>query len=146
MEHEGMFKDIQHQYRHAAGGMPLVMAGGLPAWETSGRVYDWIEAIHITDLGQRLHDGDGFTLVDVRSKGEFESGHLRTAVHVYVGDLPSKLEQIPRRRPITTFCESGQRATIAAVFLRRRGMQPVEVCLGSMSACSHVECQAMIGG
>jgi len=46
----------------------------------------------------------------VRSKEEFESSHLRTAVHVYVGDLPSKLEQIPKRRPITTFCESGPRS------------------------------------
>jgi hydroxyacylglutathione hydrolase len=121
------------------------LAGGLSAWETSGRVYDRIEAIHITDLEQRLDDGDDFTLVDVRSKEEFASGHLRTAVHVYVGDLPSKLEQIPRRRPITTFCKGGQRATIAA-FLRRQGMQPVDVCLGSMSACSHVECQVIIGG
>ena len=88
---------------------------------------------------------DAFTLLDVRSKEEFESGHLRTAVHVYVGDLPSKLEQIPKRRPINTFCESGQRAAIAAAFLKRQGMEPVEVCLGSISACSHVECQVITG-
>jgi hydroxyacylglutathione hydrolase len=119
------------------------LAGGLSAWETSGRVYDRIEAIHITDLERRLDDGDDFTLLDVRSQEEFESGHLRTAVHVYVGDLPSKFSQIPRDRPITTLCKSGQRAMIAAAFLQRQGMDPVEVCLGSMSACSRVKCQVL---
>lgn len=119
------------------------LAGGLYSLETSGRRYDRIEAIHITDLEQRLDDGKGFTLLDVRSKEEFESGHLRTAVHLYVGDLPTKLDQIPSGRPITTFCESGQRATIAAAFLKRQGMEPVEVCLGSMAACSHVVCQVI---
>lgn len=121
------------------------LAGGLRAWETSGRDYDRIEAIHIKDLEQRLDNGDGFTLLDVRSREEFESGHLRTAIHLYVGDLPSKLEQIPECRPITAFCESGQRAMIAAAFLKRRGIEPVEVCLGSMSACSRVKCQVIIG-
>jgi len=121
------------------------LAGGLHARETSGRRDGRIEAIHITDLEERLDNGDGFTLLDVRSKEEFESGHLRNAVHIYLGDLPSKLGQIPKSHPITTFCKSGQRATIAAAFLRRQGMEPVEVCLGSMSACSHVKCRVIIG-
>lgn len=120
------------------------LAGGLRAWETSGRRYDRIEAIQIADLEQRLDDGDQFTLVDVRSKEEFESGHLRTALHIYVGELPSKFEQIPGGRPITAYCRSGDRATVAAALLKRRGMEQVEVCLGSMSACSHVKCQVII--
>jgi len=120
------------------------LAGGLHAWEKSGQHYDRIESIHITDLEQRLDNGDSFTLVDVRSKKEFESGHLRTAVHLYLGDLPLKLEQIPGRRPITTICRSGDRAMVAAAFLKRQGMELVEVCFGSMSPCSRVACQVVI--
>lgn len=119
------------------------LAGGLHAWETSGRRYDKVQAIHISDLEKRLDDGDGFTLLDVRSKTEYASGHLRNAVQMYVGELPSKLDQIPKGRPVTTFCGSGQRAMIAAAFLRRHGIEPVEDCLGSMSACSGVECQVI---
>lgn len=121
------------------------LAGGLHAWEMSGQDYDRIKAIHISELEQRIDNGDDFMLVDVRSKEEFEPGHLRTAVHIYVGDLPAKLEQIPAGRPITTICRSGDRATIAAAFLKRQGIEPVEVCLGSMSACSHVACQVIRG-
>jgi len=119
------------------------LAGGLHAWEKSGRRYDKVGAIHVADLEQRLDEGDGFTLLDVRSKEEFQSGHLRNAVQIYVGDLPSKLDQVPKERPVTTFCGSGQRAMIAAALLRRHGIERVEDCLGSMSACKNVECEVV---
>jgi len=119
------------------------LAGGLHAWEKSGRRYGQVRAIHVSDLEERLDNGDDFTLLDVRSKTEYGSGHLRGAVQMYVGELPSKLDQIPRDRPVTTFCGSGQRAMIAAALLRRQGIEPVEDCLGSMSACSGVECQVI---
>ena len=121
------------------------LAGGLHAWETSGRRYAKVEAIHITDVEKRLDEGDGFTLLDVRSKEEYESGHLRNAVQIYLGDLPSNLDQIPQGRPITTFCGSGKRAMIAAALLRRHGIESVEDCLGSMSACKNVECDVIDG-
>ena len=113
----GLIVDDYSQIDEAVRGLTRIgydqvdgfLAGGLHAWETNGRRYDRIEAVHITDVEQRLDDGDDFTLLDVRSKEEFESDHLRRAVHVYVGDLPTNLEEIPRRRPITTFCQSGQR-------------------------------------
>jgi hydroxyacylglutathione hydrolase len=115
------------------------LAGGLHAWETSGRPYAKVAAIHVADLQKRLNDGDGFTLLDVRSKEEFDSGHLRNALNIYVGDLPAQLDRIPEERPVTTFCGSGQRAMIAAALLRRHGIEPVEDCLGSISACQNLE-------
>jgi hydroxyacylglutathione hydrolase len=99
----------------------------------------------VKDVEKRLDNGDDFTLLDVRSKEEFESGHLRNAMQIYVGDLPSKLDQIPRGRPVTTYCGSGQRAMIAAAFLSREGIEPVEDCLGSMAACKGVDCQVAGG-
>jgi hydroxyacylglutathione hydrolase len=119
------------------------LAGGLHAWETSGRRYDKVEAVHVADVEKRLDDGDDFTLLDVRSREEYQSGHLRNAVPIYVGELPSKLEQIPKDRPVTTFCGSGQRAMVAAAFLRRHGIEQVEDCLGSISACKNAECQVV---
>jgi hydroxyacylglutathione hydrolase len=120
------------------------LAGGLHAWETSGRPYESVGAIHVADVEKRLDDGDGFTLLDVRSKEEFDSGHLRNALNIYLGDLPSQLDRIPKQRPVTTFCGSGQRAMIAAALLRRHGIEPVEDCLGSMSACKKLEkCQVV---
>jgi hydroxyacylglutathione hydrolase len=55
-----------------------------------------------------------------------------------MGEVPMRLDAIPRDRPITTFCGSGQRAIIAASILKRNGFENVEVCLGSMAACSAI--------
>ncbi len=122
------------------------LAGGLHAWETSGRPYGTVGVMHVAELEKRIDGGAEFTLLDVRSKEEFQAGHLRGAVHVYVGDLPAKLDRIPAARPVTTFCGSGQRAMIAAALLKRHGIEPVEDCLGSMSACKNVKCQVVDGG
>ena len=158
----GMFLDydsplglVVDDYRDVAGAVEglarigydrvgAFLAGGLHAWETSGRRYDKVEAIHIEDVKRRIDEGDGFMLLDVRSKEEFQSGHLPGAEHIYVGDLPAKLDQIPRGRPVTTYCNSGQRAMIAASLLRRSGIEPVEDCLGSMAACRSLACQAVV--
>ena len=117
------------------------LAGGLHAWETSGRRYEQVQAIHITDLETRIDKAEQFTLLDVRSKEEFQSGHLRGAQHIYVGDLATKLDQVADGRPVTTYCNSGQRAMIAASLLQRRGIDPVENCLGSIAACKNLACE-----
>ena len=117
------------------------LAGGLHAWETSGRRYDSIPAIHIEDVERRIDVGDHLTLLDVRSKEEFQSGHLPGATHIYVGDLPKELDRIADRRPVTAYCNSGQRAMIAASLLQRHGIEPVENCLGSIAACKSLGCK-----
>ncbi|MBN2296026.1 MAG: rhodanese-like domain-containing protein, partial [Pirellulales bacterium] len=123
--------------------IPAFLAGGLHAWETDGRQYDTISTVHVSEVEKRLDNGNGFTLLDVRSKEEYLSGHLRNAVQIYLGELPYKLDKIPPGRPVTTFCGSGQRAMIAAALLRQNGIYNVEDCLGSMDACSSVECHVI---
>ncbi|MFO7906149.1 MAG: MBL fold metallo-hydrolase [Planctomycetota bacterium] len=119
------------------------LSGGLHAWETSGRRYEKVESVHIADLERKLEQDDNFTLLDVRSKEEFESAHLRKAVQLYVGELPQKFEQVPKDKPVITFCESGRRAMVAASYLRRRGVDSVADCLGSMAACKSIGCKAL---
>jgi len=114
--------------------------GGLHQWEMSGSPYDSIPAVHAGNITARLDAQEPFTLLDVRTREEYEAGHLPGAVHVYVGELPHRLEDIPARRPVTTFCGSGERAIIAASILKRNGFEDVEDCLGSMAACSALGC------
>jgi len=113
---------------------------GLYAWQVSGRKYDRIPAVHAGELVQRLEKKKEFTLLDVRSIDEWKSGHLPNAVHVYVGELYEQLDKVPRDRPVTTFCGSGQRAIIAASILKQKGYDLVEDSLGSMSACEAIGC------
>lgn len=121
------------------------LEGGLTSWEISGYHYDSIPAVYAGEIKRRIEAGEEFTLLDVRTEQEFKSKHLNNAVHVYVGDLPERLDKVPGERPITTFCGSGQRAIIAASILKKSGFDLVEDCLGSMEACDAVGCPLASG-
>lgn len=116
---------------------------GLHTWEISGRPYDTIPAIHADVLKRRIENSTEYTLLDVRSVDEFESGRLPNATPIYVGEVESRISEIPSPRPITTFCGSGQRAIIAASVLKKHGFEQVEVGLGSMAACKKLGCEIL---
>ncbi|MDY0211885.1 MAG: rhodanese-like domain-containing protein [Desulfuromonadaceae bacterium] len=113
---------------------------GLHGWEISGRRYERIPSLFAGDLKQWQEDGKEFTLLDVRKQDEVERGQLTGSTHIYLGELPKKIDEIPPERPIVTFCGSGMRAIIASSLLKRRGFEQVETCLGSMKACQAVGC------
>ncbi|RJR48525.1 MAG: MBL fold metallo-hydrolase [Desulfobacteraceae bacterium] len=138
--YEDVDKAVRFLLRIGYDRFPGYLEQGLHAWQVSGRRYDRIPAVHAGELVQRIEKKKEFTLLDVRSIDEWKSGHLPDAVHVYVGELHEHLDKVPRDRPVTTFCGSGQRAIIAASILKQNGFDLVEDSLGSMSACREIGC------
>ena len=64
---------------------------------------------------------EGVTAVDVREKSEFSEGHIPGALHVPLGDLESRASEIPRDRPLLTYCGHGERAATGLSLLERMG-------------------------
>jgi hydroxyacylglutathione hydrolase len=119
---------------------------GLHGWEISGRPYQTIPAVPSSELVRRIQAEEDFMLLDVRKAKEFAAGHLPGATNIYLGELPGHLDQIPRDKPLVTFCGSGQRAVIAATILKGAGVENVANCLGSMAACSAAGCPLIENG
>ena len=68
----------------------------------------------------------GAALVDVRTKGEFEAGHLPGAINIPVDEIDVRATEIgPVERPVVTYCRSGARSARAATTLRNRGWKTV---------------------
>jgi phage shock protein E len=75
----------------------------------------------------------GGRLVDVRSPGEFASGHLDGAINIPVDQLASRSGEIgPADTPVVVYCRSGARSASAAGVLRRNGFTRV-LDLGPMT-------------
>ena len=53
---------------------------------------------------------DGAAVVDVREPGEYVGGHVPGAVLMPMGQLPSRVGELDRRRPVYVICASGNRA------------------------------------
>ena len=70
-------------------------------------------------------------ILDVRSQKEWEEGHLQGAIHIHLGYLQDRMDEVPDE-PVV-HCRSGLRSLIASSVLQRAGKNPVDV-LGEYTA------------
>ena len=70
-------------------------------------------------------------ILDVRSQKEWDEGHLQGALHIHLGYLQDRIEEVPDK-PVV-HCGSGTRSLIASSVLQRAGKNPVDV-LGGYTA------------
>jgi len=77
----------------------------------------------------------GAILLDVREPAEWRAGHAPTARHIPLGQLSTRVGELPAGRPIVTVCQSGMRSARAASLLAVRGRE-VSNLAGGMSAWS----------
>ncbi len=71
-------------------------------------------------MAQRMV-ADGAVLLDVRTQGEWNDGHLEGATHIAVDELSGRLDELPKDKSVVTYCRSGARAERAATTLRAAG-------------------------
>ena len=62
----------------------------------------------------------GEVVVDVRLAGEWRQGHIATAMHVPLHELPDRIDDVPAGR-VWVHCAAGYRASVAGSLLARAG-------------------------
>ena len=87
--------------------------------------------VALSDVSGRMEAHDA-TLLDVRSPGEWEAGHVPGSVNIPLGDLDQRVNDIPRGS-IIVHCQSGARAAIAASVLTARGFDDVRLFPGGFA-------------
>lgn len=75
------------------------------------------------DLSQLVKNGA--QIIDVRSKGEFQGGHIKGSVNIPLNTLDSQLSRIKKDRPVITCCASGMRSASAKGILLAKGYKEV---------------------
>lgn len=72
----------------------------------------------------------GAFLLDVREPDEWRAGHVAEAVHIPLGELQARADEVPVGRTLYVICRSGGRSYHAAEWLGRTGRQAVNVAGG----------------
>ncbi|HEX4995118.1 MAG TPA: rhodanese-like domain-containing protein [Methylomirabilota bacterium] len=105
-----------------------VGAGGCASASTPDRVTP--EAL-LASIGA----GTAPVIVDVRTRREYEAGHVPGALHVPFYTLLVRQDDIPgpRERVVVVYCEHGPRAGVARFALRLSGFTDVRYLDGHMS-------------
>jgi hydroxyacylglutathione hydrolase len=111
--------------------------GGFGSWHSAGLPIARIPQITVRDLRERVQRGGQTVVLDVRTRREFQGGHVDGAVHVPVGEVAA-LGALSPDTEIATICEGGFRSSLAASLLSRAGFPVVNVT-GGMAAYRSME-------
>jgi phage shock protein E len=67
----------------------------------------------------------GATIIDVRTEGEFNSGHVRGSMNIPLDNLQKNVSKLKKDKPIITCCASGVRSATAKKILKNSGFTDV---------------------
>jgi sulfur dioxygenase len=83
----------------------------------------WVEE-HLKDV----------QIVDVREADEFDGppGHIPDSIHIPLGSLPDRLNELPPESPIVVVCLAGGRSARASLILQQAGFPKVANLTGGM--------------
>lgn len=85
------------------------------------------------EVQRMLQDGEDFVLLDVRSPAEYERVRLPNSTLIPLGKLRSRLAELPKDKPIVTFCQISLRGYEAALILKAAGFKNVRVLDGGLA-------------
>ena len=67
----------------------------------------------------------GAVIIDVRTKGEYQGGHIKGSVNIPLDILKNNLSTFKKDQPIITCCASGMRSSSARSMLKANGFVEV---------------------
>ncbi|HEU5473210.1 MAG TPA: rhodanese-like domain-containing protein [Actinophytocola sp.] len=76
---------------------------------------------------------DGATVLDVREPDEWAAGHAPDALHIPMGDLAARLDELPADGNVYVVCRSGGRSARATAYLNANGWEATNVDGGMKS-------------
>jgi rhodanese-related sulfurtransferase len=92
-----------------------------------------VDEVDATALAARPPEA---VVVDVREPEEYHHGHVPDAISLPQSELASRLDELPRDRPIYAICQGGFRSLRAAEFLKQVGFDRVVSVAGGTEAWS----------
>ncbi|MFQ3587507.1 MAG: MBL fold metallo-hydrolase [Fimbriimonadaceae bacterium] len=93
------------------------------------------------DLLRAVENGE-VSVIDVRGANEPVSGRVPKAIHIPLGQLAKRLDEVPTDRPVVVYCAGGMRSAIAVSILKGHGFADVSNLAGGYdcfeTACGNV--------
>lgn len=88
-------------------------------------------AVDVTALKTALEAGA--PIVDVRTRAEYDSGHVPEALHIPLNELERRVEELQpfKDAPLYVICQSGGRSAMATNWLNQREFSAVNVVGGT---------------
>ena len=81
-----------------------------------------------------LQGRDDVVILDVREQSEYDAGHIPGVTLIPMNTVASRLDEIPKDKPVVVTCRSGNRSDQVTDFLRQQGYTNVHNMTGGINA------------
>lgn len=88
------------------------------------------------EVKELLTNGSKPVLLDVREQWEYDFNRIEGAVHIPLGELGQRVQELDHDAEIIVYCHMGVRSLKAAKFLKQQGMERVKNLAGGIEAWS----------
>ena len=110
--------DLAYAPPYSSAKDPVNMAGFMIENIANGVLKQW----HLADVDTLPRDGS-VTLLDTRTVGEFDGGHIDGFLNIPVDELRERLGKLDKSKPVYVICQSGLRSYIACRILAGNGFE-----------------------
>jgi sulfur-carrier protein adenylyltransferase/sulfurtransferase len=86
------------------------------------------------ELRELLDDGRQIALIDVREPAEWQINRLPGAKLIPLGELPSRLTELPQTEPVVVYCKTGGRSAEALALLKQSGFSTAKHLGGGIAS------------
>ncbi|MFH1803620.1 MAG: rhodanese-like domain-containing protein [Pseudomonadota bacterium] len=84
-----------------------------------------VRDLRCVELAASLDGDDPIVILDVRESGEFEICAIDGAIHIPLGELAGRLDELDANRPVAVLCHHGVRSRHGGMLLEANGFKDV---------------------
>ena len=110
--------DLAYAPPYSSAKDPVNMAGFMIDNIAKGTLKQW----HLEDMDKIFEDKSA-VLLDVRTIGEFNRGHINGFKNIPVDELRERINEVEKEKPVYLICQSGLRSYIASRILEGNGYE-----------------------
>jgi hydroxyacylglutathione hydrolase len=128
-----MRKTAVRFWRLGFDNMRGFLCHGINEWQNEGKPISHLGTLSASALKSKLENNE-LLLLDVREPSEWKDGYIEGAERIFFGYLADKADSLPKDKPVAVMCSVGNRASVGASILKRKGFNDVYNVLGGMTA------------
>jgi hydroxyacylglutathione hydrolase len=130
---EEVSKAATYLYRTGFDNVKGYLCGGFQSWVEDALDLEFIGLL-VPDALAGMIAAEKIDVLDVRSDAEWREGRIKESMHIYIGELERRVNEVSKDRAVACICSTGMRASMAASILKRAGVKTVYNVLGGIEA------------
>jgi glyoxylase-like metal-dependent hydrolase (beta-lactamase superfamily II)/rhodanese-related sulfurtransferase len=112
------------------------LEGKMHAWVNEGLPTGHVGQLSVQELHTQITEIVDVTLVDVRTRIEFEISNIKGATNIPTPELRTRYTELDKRKKVILICRTGHRSSLAASLLKQQGFKDVSSVAGGMKGYS----------